>query len=640
MSKTSTASETSIGDPDARDDRVDEELARYVDPDRPKSFFLYAGAGSGKTRSLVNVLTHIRNVHHRRLSLKGQRVAVITYTNAACEEIIRRMASDALIKVSTIHSFAWDLISPFPKDIRDWLRKHLRETIQELEEKQRKGRSGSKVAQERVTQIASKQHKLAQLDLIRRFEYNPSGESRGRGALTHSEVIGATSWLLRNKETLQRILVSGFPIFLVDESQDTISDFMEALLTVQGKHGRRFCLGLFGDTMQRIYGHGMVDLEGSIPTDWARPAKKMNHRCSHRVVRLINKIRDDVDRQHQQARSNKPEGTVHLFVVPNGVRDKLAVEARVAERMAEITGDLAWSGVGEESHKTLILEHHMAAERFGFAGLFGALYGVEKYRTAILGGDLPQLRLFGEKVLPLVRAEEQGRRFEVARIIRQHSPLIRPEELRSTTGSQMGCLERARRAVQELTRLFSGGAQPTFLAVLRTVAREHLFEIPDVLDAVLVQAEEDVDEVQREADGERPDSGEELEAWNRVMLLPFSEIEPYQQYVSDTSAFGTHQGVKGLEFPRVLVIANDDEARGFTFSHDSLFSTAAKDPSKSGKETAVDRTRRLFYVACSRAEQGLAVVAYSGEPKAVEKVAVERGWFAAEEVEVWDGEGV
>ncbi len=69
------------------DDHVEVEIAGCLRIDRPKSFFLFAGAGSGKTRSLVIALRYIRKENGRRLRLRGQRVAVVTYTNAACDEI-------------------------------------------------------------------------------------------------------------------------------------------------------------------------------------------------------------------------------------------------------------------------------------------------------------------------------------------------------------------------------------------------------------------------------------------------------------------------------------------------------------------------------------------------------------------------
>ncbi|MEO1523464.1 MAG: UvrD-helicase domain-containing protein, partial [Cyanobacteria bacterium J06633_2] len=71
-------------------DSVDDEIYSCLDLDSPKSFFLFAGAGSGKTRSLVEVLKRFRQNSIHRLRRNGQKVAVITYTNAACDEIKRR----------------------------------------------------------------------------------------------------------------------------------------------------------------------------------------------------------------------------------------------------------------------------------------------------------------------------------------------------------------------------------------------------------------------------------------------------------------------------------------------------------------------------------------------------------------------
>jgi DNA helicase II / ATP-dependent DNA helicase PcrA len=36
-----------------QDDHVDDEIFKYLDIKDPKSFFMFAGAGSGKTRSLL-----------------------------------------------------------------------------------------------------------------------------------------------------------------------------------------------------------------------------------------------------------------------------------------------------------------------------------------------------------------------------------------------------------------------------------------------------------------------------------------------------------------------------------------------------------------------------------------------------------
>ena len=85
---------------------------------------------------------------------------------------------------------------------------------------------------------------------------------------------------------MQKLLVTKFPILLIDESQDTHQSLMEALFAVQAAHKNEFILGLFGDTMQRIYGHGKPDLGVALPGDWARPSKEMNHRSPGQGYRL------------------------------------------------------------------------------------------------------------------------------------------------------------------------------------------------------------------------------------------------------------------------------------------------------------------------------------------------------------------
>ena len=47
-------------DPNAVDEAVDKEIYQCLNLSNPKSFFLYAGAGSGKTRSLVNAVDRVR----------------------------------------------------------------------------------------------------------------------------------------------------------------------------------------------------------------------------------------------------------------------------------------------------------------------------------------------------------------------------------------------------------------------------------------------------------------------------------------------------------------------------------------------------------------------------------------------------
>lgn len=107
--------------PPNADDGVEEEILRCLTPGKPQSFFLYAGAGSGKTRSLKQVLEAFRDKYGDQFRSLGMKIAVITYTNAAADEIARRVGEDALFPVSTIHSFCWAHIGLYHTDIQAWL---------------------------------------------------------------------------------------------------------------------------------------------------------------------------------------------------------------------------------------------------------------------------------------------------------------------------------------------------------------------------------------------------------------------------------------------------------------------------------------------------------------------------------------
>ncbi|MGJ7581432.1 hypothetical protein ACSFA3_14705 [Variovorax sp. RHLX14] len=125
-------------DENERDAGVVDEIVGYVSSTPPRSFFLFAGAGSGKTRTLVGVLRKVTGIgpkgvildpkppagdpdlrFARQLRARAQTVRVITYTKNAALVVTGRLGINDLTQVATIHSFCWDLIAGFNDDIRE-----------------------------------------------------------------------------------------------------------------------------------------------------------------------------------------------------------------------------------------------------------------------------------------------------------------------------------------------------------------------------------------------------------------------------------------------------------------------------------------------------------------------------------------
>ena len=499
----------------------------------------------------------------------------------------------------------------------------------------RPGGWGTKAALEREVQIESKQKRLQHLDFIKQFTYNPNGENVGKNSLNHAEVIAISAAFLTDKPLMRQILVRKYPVLLIDESQDTQKDLIDAFFALQAEHPDQFSLCLFGDTMQRIYADGKVGLEQAVPADWEKPAIAVNHRCPKRIVTLLNQIRSEADGARQEPRQDAQEGVVRLFLINDfeGI-DKPKVEAEAARIMAEVTSDDEW--MSAQAIKVLTLEHHMAAHRGGFDRFFESLYSIDKFKTGLLDGTLNGVAFFAQQVLSLVQAMRSKDRFAVAHVVKDYSPIMSPERLSGSTTS-LEEIRKAGRSVESMFSLWNDGADPILLDILEVVDHEGLFGIPDVFAPILSDSDGQGKKVESVPADAEDDRNPEVDAWREALAVPFSQFEAYAEYISDRSPFGTHQGIKGLQFPRVMVILDDNEARGFMFSYEKLLGAKAPTSTdeknrREGKDTSVNRTRRLFYVTCSRAQRSLAVIVYTKELEKVASHVSSVGWFEDQEV--------
>ena len=605
------------------DAHVDAEIAECLNLDVPKSFFLFAGAGSGKTSSLVTALKHVQKTMGERLRGKGQRVAVITFTNAASDEIKRRLSFDPLIDVRTIHSFAWSLIDGFNHDIREWLRIDLGNAIEQLRAEENKGRKGTKASVTRLNKIKSKTRRLENLSNVKTFTYSPSGDNRGRDALNHAEVLQIAADFLRGKPAMQSILCCRHPILLIDESQDTNKHLVDASFEVEAKLNGRFSLGLFGDMMQRIYTDGKEGLGSVLPEHWATPTKRLNYRCPKRIIALINKIRSTTDNKLQVPISTAKEGFLRLFILPSELTDKGATEKAIAQYMLNLTGDAKWGDL--RSVKTLTLEHRMAASRMNFAEAFEPLYGYDGWRTSFLNGSLSVVRFFADQVLALVKAMRANNRFITARVMKASCPRLSQVALRQAADTKKH-LDEVNASIDAFMGLWNDGADPSLLDVLKKAGEHDLFEVPDILRVYAYGFMDEANVGSSEEDEKADPQSERELAIQRFLEMRFSQIEPMAEYLEGQAHFDTHQGVKGLEFDRVMVIMDDVEARGFTFKYEDLFG------GKAAGDRTVEATRRLFYVTASRAKESLALVAYSTSPARVRSFVLQQNWFDETEV--------
>lgn len=307
-----------IGKPNtATDTALHERLARNGN----RHFVMVAGAGSGKTTSLVKALAQIERTQGASLRRNGQQVACITYTEVAVEEIRGDVGNDELFHVSTIHSFLWGVIKPFQRNLQEWVKGKLHEKIAEKQEKIDKPGTREATRARATLDIERYQSQLAEIDQVKTFRYG-TGSDYINGVLGHSDILRIGPAFIQGHALMRSVLTRRFPVIFVDESQDTDPAFVEALRIVARETPQGFCLGFFGDPVQKIYmqGAGPIETEDG----WATLEKPENFRCPQAVLRVINRIRAEDDGL-EQTRGRREivdgeevavEGTARVLILP------------------------------------------------------------------------------------------------------------------------------------------------------------------------------------------------------------------------------------------------------------------------------------------------------------------------------------
>ncbi|WP_238890692.1 UvrD-helicase domain-containing protein [Achromobacter insuavis] len=650
-------------DPNERDAGVADEIVGYATSAPPRSFFLFAGAGSGKTRTLVTVLRKLTGIGQsasrdqlqlgpddpavrfaRELRARAQTIRVITYTKNAALVITGRLGNNDLTQVATIHSFCWDLIAGFDDDIREALLA-LNALALDKASVAAAGRKNGATDKDKVT-ISELEARATALTATVQFTYSPDRKRYGDGALSHSQVLAVASWLLKKKPTLRSILRDLHPVILIDESQDTMKSILDSLLEVVAEDPSRLMLGLLGDHRQRIYLDGHADLPNTVPPTWATPKLEMNHRSQRRIVDLINEIWDsDLGGRtqakkavHQHPRDEKSAGIVRIFIgnTTSTPEDKLRREGLCELAMQAVTGVAEWQP-GSLGHKILALEHALVARRGGFLEAFEALSlldpdSVRPDANSEATGPTA-VRMLLREMTDLADCVDDGgpSDFAVTEVLHRYDRL---QQLPEDDDVRLRQLKAYQRAVDEF---FKVCVKPTATVreVLAPILRGGLFEP----DKRLVAAFNDTNPPPSAPKPRQPETTENRLArgWHGLFASPWSQLRRFKMYLSGNSHLATHQVVKGSEFDHVMVVMDDEDAAGSLFAYDRLFGAPLGDSdvknAEEGKETSIDRTLRLIYVTCSRAKESLALVLWASDAAQALAYAEKSKWFKPGEVQ-------
>ncbi|MEV5032366.1 ATP-dependent helicase [Sphingobium sp. LMC3-1-1.1] len=593
--------------------------------DGHRSFALIAGAGSGKTSSLVEALDRVRDREGRALRQNGQRIACITFTKRAVEVIKSRLGFDDLYLVSTLHGFLWEQIGRFQDDIRDALRlDRLPALIQKELDKDNGGNSrAARDARAKAERLGEERAGLAEVAEFQYGDVRFSDYSKGR--LSHDDVIAIASYLLAHNATFRRITGLRFPYIFVDEAQDTFEGIVTGLNLVGVGEGLPI-VGYFGDPWQQIYDESAYSFA---PPDGAETITKTeNFRCSESVIRLLNAYRSDVE-QYAAGDNKGREGSVEFRLVQSEVpelpRNRYS-DAQIERALVRMDAAVAnWGWQDRDDVIKLFLVRQMIARRMGFADLnrlFNGLYASSRAEDDFEAGEHFLLVPLTNTILPLITAQARGDSRAIIDILRRDSPAFAADGPNAPNTLKM-MIDTSNALVGQLADLWATGTLGDLLRfcddrqIIRTSdkLREHLARAP--------RAEE------YDADAHSLDKGDWLA--DALFQMGVDEIAPYATFISRNTAFSTQHGVKGEEYPKVLVVYDDVEANWNNYNFTKILTPATAGEPTDGQR---ERGRKLAYVSFSRALEDLRVLLFTPNPAAARAELLERKLLEPDQISV------
>lgn len=606
---------------------ADTQITQCLEESR--SFSVVAGAGSGKTTSLVEALKKVRELHGKALRQAGQRVVCITYTNRAVEVISSRLKFDNLFLISTLHGFLWGEIARFQGDIREALRsKIIPAHLAKAQEKNTgKATKTALKAKEKVERLSAD---LASLDGVSNFKYTEAASSNyGLGIINHDDMIDIAAHLISTKPILRKALGFKFPYFFVDEAQDTFENVVDALNAICDGNGLPI-VGYFGDPMQQIYDKRAGSFsgpEGSMPI-----TKTENFRCSTSVLNLLNAFRTDVQ-QTASGKNAQIVGSVEMTIVkaptPTGARGRYSEDeiTTVTQQFDAALEDWEWTDKGDV--KRLFLVRQMIARRQNFTKLhrlFTGPYASSKAQEEYEKGSHGLLKPFIDFLFPLIDANQKDRMKDLVQVFRAESPEFNSQGPNAEKPFKI-IMQLILSHVEELVKLWGHG---TTQSLLKYCHDNGLLVLSDRIIAHLER-----DPRSDEFDEDNPDHVLEKGDWlaDAFFTMNTEELGNYVNFVTDNTPLSTQHGVKGEEYKDVLVVFDDIEAAWHQYSfRKTLTPQTAGEPSDGQRE----KSRKLAYVCFSRAEENLRILFFSQDAEAARAELIDANVLSPEQVNVLD----
>ena len=592
-----------------------EQIIKHIEEN--KSYVLEAGAGSGKTYTLIQTINHVLETKGESIKLSNQKIVCITYTNVAKNEIIERLENNPLVIVSTIHEFLWDCIKRFNKQLIIEL-DLLNEVM--LIDKPEKYKSGLK-------------------DRIKEVTYDDSGfRDFEQGSLHHDDVITLSLQMFKNYSALTHILGQKYPYLFIDEYQDTAIETIDAIVNhLLERNKTKLLVGFYGDSYQKIYDKGVGSLQSYIDNKKLElVTKDDNYRSSESVVNLLNNIRNNI---FQTIPKNKEsiKGTIQFINCTNAPiqakEKKTDYKARISpkkdtdyDNVISHLESIGWDFSEYGDDKILIIANSKVAERAGFGNLYKIF--TKRYTLSANEAILKRENIISSYFMGSIdKKTSKERETGIEHLVsfwneKNYNRVIKYLKQQGVFSSLIKHSDKQEieSKLKALTTLRMTG---TIQDVFNFCQTNQLSLCSRNLQRFLEKVKIDVDSIGDEDDKKKAIKNKVF--YESLMLTNYSEVTSVFKHIQEQTSYSTKHGTKGEEYRNVLVVIDDTSWPGQYDFEKFIDDTDHLDHRKL-------RTKNLFYVSCSRAKENLVVLALSQMGDLAMNKITE--WFGNENIQI------
>ena len=512
-----------------------------------KNFRVEAGAGSGKTYSLMKVIDWLQDNKINEFNKTGSKVACLTFTNAAVDVINSRLKENSFIIPSTIHSFAWSVMKQFQNSIIDFMDK------------------------------ADLLPKDCKREAIKKVNYTLGSKYLDADTFTlylgHADIIKLFSIFLDNKK-FRDILTIKYPIILIDEYQDSNKEIIEKFILYFINPNLGIQFGFFGDSWQTIYqtnnACGLIENQNLLVIN-----KEINFRSTQKIVDILNIIRPSLPQQSAVEENNgrivaiSTNEFTGIRRTDRNFKDDLP-QVILEEYVENIKAKIKENQLENEKLKVLMLTHRILAEQQGYTELLQMLGDGKK------DGDDELLCYIRDFVEPLRKAIIEKNVIKICEVLKTN---------------KLYAIEKKSDKKQwtEIVNLIQSIETKSIIDVLSLLEKRLPIHFPESIMSIYNQMIE------------RSEEKYQNTTYSQLSNVRYSEFVKASDFISIDSNYSTDHGVKGKEYDSVLFVIG---AGWNLYQFDKYMPMLESDIPDSNRK-AHERNRNLFYVCCSRAKKNL-----------------------------------